>query len=70
VLYSLFTGEFEDLMTQYMYLQLLPSPTLARALFTQRAPSQERLICKMNYSSVRQALTGTTLFSANPEKNY
>ena len=64
-LYNLFTGELEERVMQYVYAQLLPSPDLARTLFTQRIPALEKWKYRMNYTAIRKKLMRDPALSDN-----
>jgi cytochrome P450/glutathione S-transferase len=55
-LYNLFTNQFDDKVTKYVYAQMLAAPELAREVFTKRVPGSERMMFKSKFVSISEAL--------------
>lgn len=55
-LYDLFTGDYEHETSRYVYSLMLPDRSFASAVITKRIPWNEKLTCKMNYSSLSATL--------------
>ncbi|MEX6688515.1 cytochrome P450 [Danxiaibacter flavus] len=55
-LYNLFNGEYEEAVTKYVYLQMLPNASFAKAVFTRHVPIGERLNYSFKFGSISAAL--------------
>ena len=66
-LYNLFNGEYEEVVTKYMYSQLLSTASFAKAVFTNRVPFGEKLAYNMKYGSIADTLRQDHSLSAWPE---
>ncbi len=51
-LYNLFNGEYEEAVTKYVYLQMLPNASFAKAVFTRHVPIGERLNYNFKFGSI------------------
>ncbi len=51
-LYNLFNGQYEDVVTKYVYAQLLSKPPMAKAVFTTRVPLGEKFAYTLQYGSI------------------
>jgi cytochrome P450/glutathione S-transferase len=55
-LYNLFTNEFEDKVTKFVYVQMLSDASLARSVFTKDAPFSEKIAYKTNFGNISKTI--------------
>lgn len=68
-LYNLFNGEYEEVVTKYVYTQLLSNTSFAKAAFTNGVPLSEKFAYAMKYGSiVGKIKTDHNLSASSPEQ--
>ena len=67
-LYNLFNGEYEEVVTKYVYAQLLTNASFAKAVFTNRISFGEKLAFGMKYGSIANELKKDHNLAAWPEE--
>jgi len=55
-LYDLFTGDYEYAMSRYVYSLMIPNKNFATSVITKRIPWNEKLTCRLRYSSLSRIL--------------
>jgi cytochrome P450/glutathione S-transferase len=64
-LYDLFTGDYEYALSRYVYSLMIPNRKFATSVITKRIPWNERLTCKLSYSSLSNTLQEQLNLSEN-----
>ncbi len=55
-LYNLFTGDYEYATSRYVYSLMIPNKSFATSVITKRIPWNEKLACKLRYTSLSGTL--------------
>ncbi len=70
-LYHLFTGEFfEEKVTRYVCLRMLPHKKLAKALFKKGVPYKEKIKLSLFFSRIRKSLIKEYYLNANSAEEH
>ena len=64
-LYNLFTNDLEDKVSKYVMAEILPSAKIAKKLFKQRVPKNEKFKISISYGPIRKALKKEMNIEAN-----